>query len=77
MLGLSPEQRDLFRETLAVDSAAIAAESELHVPALRTPRERAARQPWPENLLHIEHRHEPASCNFGECGVALQPLRIV
>ena len=39
--ALSPEQRDLFRETLEVDSAAIAAETEQQVPALRAPRERA------------------------------------
>jgi transposase len=38
--ALSPEQRDLFRETLEVDGAAIAAETELHVPALRAPRKR-------------------------------------
>ena len=31
--ALSPEQRDLFRETLEVDSAAIAAETEQQVPA--------------------------------------------
>ena len=31
--ALSPEQRDLFRETLEVDSASIAAETELQVPA--------------------------------------------
>lgn len=69
--ALSPEQRDLFRETLEVDSAAIAAETELQVPALRAPRERAGRQPLPEHLPRIEHHHEPASCTCGECGGAL------
>ena len=69
--ALSPEQRDLFRETLEVDSAAIAAETELQVPALRAPRERAGRQPLPEHLPRIVHRHEPASCTCGECGGAL------
>jgi transposase len=73
--ALSPEQRDLFRETFEVDGAAIAAETELLVPALRAPRERAGRQPLPEHLPEhlprIEHRHEPASCSCGECGGAL------
>jgi transposase len=69
--ALSPEQCDLFRETLEVDGAAIAAETELLVPALRAPRERAGRQPLPEHLPRIEHRHEPASCSCGECGGAL------
>ena len=69
--ALSPEQRDLFRETLEVDSAAIAAETEQQVPALCAPRERAGRQPLPEHLPRIEHRHEPASCTCGECGGAL------
>jgi transposase len=69
--ALSPEQRDLFRETLEVDGAAIAAETEQQVPALRAPRERAGRQPLPEHLPRIEHRHEPASCSCGECGGAL------
>jgi hypothetical protein len=69
--ALSPEQRDLFRETLEVDGAAIAAETELLVPALHAPSERAGRQPLPEHLPRIEHRHEPASCSCGECGGVL------
>jgi transposase len=69
--ALSPEQRDLFRETLEVDSAAIAAETEQQVQAPRIPRERAGRQPLPEHLPRIEHRHESVSCTCGECGGAL------
>jgi len=41
------------------------------VPALRAPHERAGRQPLPEQLPRIEHRHEPASCTCGACGGAL------
>lgn len=69
--ALSPEQRDLFRETLEVDSAAIAAETELQVSTPRVPRERAGRQPQPEHLPRVEHHYEPASCTCGECGGAL------
>ena len=69
--ALSPEQRDLFRETLEVDSAAIAAKTEQHVPVLRAPLERAGQQPLPEQLPRIEHRHEPASYTCGECSGAL------
>ena len=69
--ALSPEQRDLFRETLEIDSAAIEAETEQQLPALRAQRQRAGRQPLPEHLPRIDHRHEPESCTCGECGGAL------
>lgn len=70
--ALSVEQRDLFQETLASDVAAAEAElakqqTELQ-PAARPPRERAGRQPLPEHLPRIEHRHEPESCTCGQCG---------
>ena len=73
--ALSAEQRDLFQETLASDSAAAEAElarQRAAVPA--TPaappaiRPRAGRQPLPEHLPRIEHRHEPESCTCGQCG---------
>jgi transposase len=54
-----------------VGGAAIAAETEQQVPALRAPRERAGRQSLSEHLPRIEHRHEPASCSCGECSGAL------
>jgi transposase len=34
----------------------------------RAPRARGGRQPLPDRLLRIEHRHEPASCTCGQCG---------
>ena len=38
-------------------------------PALpRALRARAGRQPLPEHLPRIEHRHEPESCTCGQCG---------
>jgi len=72
--ALSPEQRDLFQETLASDLAA--AEAELArqpggVPVSSVApvaRSRAGRQPLPEHLPRIEHRHEPDSCSCATCG---------
>jgi transposase len=73
--ALSAEQRDLFQETWASDLAA--AEAELAKQAAlvttepvlpRAPRQRAGRQPLPDHLPRIEHRHEPESCTCGQCG---------
>ena len=66
--ALSPEQRDLFRETADADSAALEAEVEQQLPELRSQRQRAGRQPLPEHLPRIEHRHEPETCSCGQCG---------
>ena len=74
--ALSAEQRDLFQETWASDLAAAEAElakqqtdaSVIIEPTPRAPRARAGRQPLPEHLPRIEHRHEPASCTCGQCG---------
>jgi transposase len=72
--ALSPLQRDLFAETLAADSAAIEAELEQLTAVQPTTtvakpqRPRAGRQPLPEHLPRIEHRHEPESCTCGQCG---------
>ena len=65
--ALSPQQRDLFRETADADCAAIEAEVEQQLPQLRTLRKRAGRQPLPEHLPRIEHRHEPETCTCGQC----------
>lgn len=65
--AFSPEQRDLFQETWNVDLGAIEAEVEIAAPvrAKRTP---SGRQPLPDHLPRIEHRHEPESCTCGQCG---------
>ena len=71
---LSPLQRDIFAETLAADIAAIEVELEqLADPepcatVVKPKRPRAGRQPLPEHLPRIEHRHEPESCQCGQCG---------
>jgi hypothetical protein len=78
--AFSPEERDLFQETLASDLAAAQAEldrkqaeaaasGEPQPP--RTARSRAGRQPLPDHLPRIEHLHEPHSCTCGQCGTAL------
>lgn len=71
--ALSGEIRDLFQETLATDVAAAEAElarrqTEAASGAPRPKRARAGRQPLPEHLPRIEHRHEPESCTCGQCG---------
>ncbi len=72
------EERDLFQETLASDIAAAEAklakeqEEKLATPPVpKPPRPRAGRQPLPDHLPRIEHRHEPESCTCGTCGDAL------
>ena len=74
--ALTVEQRDLFQETLASDLAAAEAElakqqaaaATTEPQAPRAPRLRAGRQPLPDHLPRIEHRHEPESCTCGQCG---------
>ena len=74
--ALTADQRDLFQETWASDLAA--AEAELAKQAAlvttepaqvpRAARLRAGRQPLPEHLPRIEHRHELELCTCGQCG---------
>jgi transposase len=75
--ALSAEQRDLFQETLASDLAAAQAElakqqaeasATTEAQAPRAARIRAGRQPLPEHLPRIEHRHEPDACTCAQCG---------
>ncbi len=68
--ALVGEQRQLFEETVDMDLAAIEEELDNQAPAKRR-RKRAGRQPLPPELPRIEHRHEPASCQCGQCGVEL------
>jgi transposase len=68
--ALVGEQRLLFEETVDTDLAAISEELEVQAPAKRQ-RKRAGRQPLPTHLERIEHRHEPESCQCGQCGADL------
>jgi transposase len=75
--ALSVLQRDVFEETWDTDLSAIAAEIEQLAdgqpsdPIAKPKRPRAGRQPLPDHLPRIEHRHEPESCACGKCGLTL------
>jgi len=72
--ALSPLQRDVFEETWNTDLSAIEAEveqlqeSSVGEAVVKPKRPRAGRQPLPDHLPRIEHRHEPESCACGQCG---------
>jgi len=78
--SLGSETRELFEETQASDIAAVEArlaqqQAELDAiaasqstPPAKPPRARAGRQPLPDHLTRIEHRHEPESCTCADCG---------
>lgn len=71
--SLSPKQLSLFEESVLADIAAVDAEIEqidasAKTPPSRSSRGRAGRQPLPDHLPRIEHRHEPESCQCGQCG---------
>ena len=67
-------QADLFAETWNEDVAAVEAELEQLadnqpvVTAEKSKRPRAGRQPLPAHLPRIDFRHEPDSCQCGQCG---------
>ena len=67
---LAGDQRLLFDETVDMDLAAINEELESQAPTKRE-RQRAGRQSLPTHLERIEHRHEPESCQCGQCGADL------
>ena len=64
----SLEQRELFEESWNTDTSALEAEVEQLASTQQPKRERAGRQPLPDHLPRIEHRHEPESCTCGQCG---------
>ncbi len=72
--ALAPLQRDVFEEAWNTDISAIEAEVEQlqdDIPCetvAKPKRPRAGRQPLPDHLPRIEHRHEPESCTCGHCG---------
>jgi len=74
--AFTSEQRDLFEESQDIDLAAMQAELQRQRELLadekpKTKRQRAGRQPLPPELERIVHRHEPATCQCGQCGQAL------
>lgn len=74
--ALSSIQHDLFEESRLEDIAAVTEEAEQLAPSARRPkRDRAGRQPLPDHLPRIEHRHEPESCQCGQCGHKLVKIK--
>ena len=69
-------QGELFEETLETDVAAIKAETEQLQPATpqKKPRPRAGRQPLPDHLPRVVHRHEPESTTCSDCA---NPMHLV
>jgi transposase len=73
--ALGAQTKDLFQESIEADIAAAKLELERRQAETggqtkppRLPRERAGRQPLPDHLPRIEHRHEPDTCTCGQCG---------
>jgi transposase len=72
------QQRDLFDETEATDIAAIEAELEALTTTPAAPKPRAkptGRKPLPADLPRVDVRHEPDSCDCGQCGKTLGLVR--
>jgi transposase len=76
---MNAEQRQMFEETAAEDEASLEAQlqalqgsSEPSAPAAQTKR-KPRRQPLPEHLRRVEHRHEPenTTCPTPACGQAM------
>ena len=76
--AFSPEQRELFQADWNTDTSAIEAEAEIAIEQ-RTGQPRksqpSGRQPLPDHLPRVEHRHEPSSCNCDRCGADLIKIR--
>jgi transposase len=69
---LTGEQRLLFEEMVDMDLAAIEQELENETqPKPRSKRKHPGRQTLPPELPRVEHRHEPESCQCGQCGAGL------
>ena len=75
--AMTAEQRQLFEDTLAEDEASLQAQLAAlqaglpETPATpKAPRAKPRRQPLPEHLERVEHRHEPedTACPTPECG---------
>ena len=78
--AFSQLQWDLFTDTWNEDVAAVEAEigQLAHKPSgtdEKPKRQRAGRQPLPGHLPRIEFRHEPVSCQCGQCGRDLVNIR--
>lgn len=76
--AMSAEQRRLFEETMAEDEASLKAQLEQLQGKSKSPERQASdeqrrqpkRQPLPDDLRRVEHRHEPedTTCPIPDCG---------
>lgn len=67
--AFTTEQLALFEEACEEDGAAIVAEiAQQQDPKPRREYQRTGRNPLPDHLRRIEHRHEPESCTCSTCG---------
>ena len=79
--AMTAEQRRLFEDTLAEDEASLRAQLAALQAGLpetpkppKAPRAKPRRQPLPEHLERVEHRHEPedTTCPTPACGQPMQ-----
>jgi len=79
--AMTADQRRLFEDTLAEDEASLRAQLAALQAGLpetpkppKAPRAKPRRQPLPEHLERVEHRHEPedTTCPTPECGQPMQ-----
>jgi len=73
--SLSPAQRELFADDWHSDNAELEMAVDAVQPKIRAARSKAGRQPLPEHLPRIEHRHVPECCDCARCGRALSLVR--
>ena len=81
--AMTAEQRALFQDTMAEDEASLhaqLAELQRNLPDVpktpKAPLRKPKRQPLPEHLRRVEHRHEPqdTTCPNPECGQPMQRI---
>jgi len=73
--SLPPAQRELFADDWQADQAELESAVDALQPPRRAARSKAGRQPLPEHLPRIEHRHTPERCDCAACGTALTLMR--
>ena len=72
--AFTTEQRVLFDESCEEDGAAITSLIAQQQPAPSREYKRTGRNPLPENLRRIEHRHDLESCTCSACGHELTKI---
>lgn len=73
--SLPPQQRELFSDDWHADNGELESAVDALVPAVRIARTKAGRQPLPDHLPRIEHRHTPERCDCAACGQQLTLIR--